>query len=341
MRAGNALFFCADRAMFPAAVFAAHSAGTNARANHFDTYIGVLENSIEPTWIDWVETHVGATVKEVPFSEHIGIAKTANKAFPPSICYRYLFHLFLPDRYRKVIYADADMRMVGDISRLFDLDLGSQAFGACPDVLMAADPKRPAGWAMRHLAGIKWDISIPYANSGLLVIKPDAWLARSLGEQVLKLSREKADVFGLLDQDALNLIVRGDYAPISPVWNMLTRIWCCTDLADIVSPVVLHYASHKPWRPFEWRGSLTETTIYRNFFKNSPWPRFVSLTNDLTWKNAKFYARKWSLERLTGRTKMKPPVGVSLDIYREHICTFPFADKRQGIVVPDAAGVMR
>jgi lipopolysaccharide biosynthesis glycosyltransferase len=325
--------------MFPQALFAAHSALETARAHAFDVIIGVPENSIEPAWLEWAQTNIGVIVKETRLWERVGIAKTM---YPPSVCYRYLFHLFLsPEQYEKLIYIDADIRITGDLSRLFDLDLGSRPFAACPDsVFTSHDPTDHTSWMAQYIASLGWDRSVPYANSGVLVVNPDRWLALEIGEQVIRLSRANVDKFVFIDQDALNTLAHGDFVPISPVWNMLTLLSLSADLSDVIAPAVIHYAGPtKPWQPFKWTADPRERYAYRRFFTRSPWPHLASIVRWRKPRHLKSLAKSWVKWKLTSSVPLPP--GTNIEQYKEHIRTFPFADKTQGLTECDAHGVLR
>lgn len=336
----KALFLCVDRAMFPPALLTAHTAREKACAHTFDIVIAVPENSIEIQWLDWAQSEVGVIVKEVPLPERLGIARTANRRIPPSTCYRYLFDLFVPPQYHKLVYLDADIRVTGDISRLFALDLGSHPFAACPDGGITAH--RANSWAARYVEGLGWDMSIPYANAGVLVIDPKRWLELDIGGRVIHQVRSNLDTYVLIDQCALNVLTRGEFTPISPVWNMQMPIWLATDLSDVVAPAVLHYAGpSKPWVAIDWWGSPDENDAYQRFFRQSPCPSFASIGGRRpTWRQARRYLKRWAKWKLTGRRSPGNPQ-IDVNSYKRHIRTFPFEDKAQGLTSCDTGGVLR
>jgi len=338
----NAIFLSVDRAGFPPAVFAAHTAKINAPADAFDTVIAVPENVVEPLWIHWAEANVGAVVREVSLVEHIGFQKTANRYIPPSTAYRYLFDLFLPSHYDKLIYLDADVRVLGDLSRLFELDLGGHVFAACPDAVVTAYEDGSDPWTANYIAKLGWDLAVTMVNPGLLVIDPRRWLEKDLGRRVMADLREHIDVYLSVDQDALNLLVRGAFQPISPVWNMLTMLWLAADFSDVISPSVLHYAGpQKPWKVKSWGYDQKEILPYREFFRSSPWPDLaLSLWRESpTWKECRRYYRRLLKRTVMGRWPLYPASNV--EKYKDHIRSFDFADKRQRLVACDATGVLR
>jgi lipopolysaccharide biosynthesis glycosyltransferase len=333
------LYLAVDRAMFPPALFTAYTARRHSRAQAFDIVIAVPENSIEPEWLDWACSHIDVNVKEVRFADYLGIDKTSNPMYPPSCCYRYLFDLFIGSGYEKIIYLDADIRVAGDLSRLFDLDLGIFAFAARPGLTTAHDII-PGSWRDKYLRTLEWDIADPYASSGVLVINPERWLGLDFGRRVINFLQNNLEKCLLPDESALNLLIRGEFLPISPVWNMLTTTWLQTDVSDLLCPAVLHHGGNcKPWKVTDWTlttGDRHEAVHYQRFSRNSPLLGFVS-GERLSWKGAKKYAKAFVRRRLGGTID---PL-INLKKYRSHIETFWFADKAQGLIACDVNGVLR
>jgi lipopolysaccharide biosynthesis glycosyltransferase len=341
--ARNALFLAVDRAVFLPAVFTAHTARQNACAHEFDTVIAIPENAVEPAWIDWAQSQIGVIVQEVPMERHLGITKTVNPLYPPSCCYRYLFPHYLSNSYEKLIYLDADIRVAGDISRLFELDLGSSIFASRPGLTVAHDAEAGT-WQQKYLRLMNWDISVPYGSSAVLVIDPQRWQALDFTHKVINCLKENIKICLLADESALNLVSQGEFQPISPVWNMITTIWLESDLSDLLAPAIFHHGgSPKPWHSLEWMaktGDRGEAQEYRNFFRNSPSPHFTSIMQRRpTLKQIRRLLRNWTMWRLTGKPHGKGQTNIGK--YRQHIQSYPFADKAQGITACDDRGVLR
>jgi lipopolysaccharide biosynthesis glycosyltransferase len=337
----RALFLSVDRAMFAPALFAAHTARLNARVHSFDIFIAVPENAIEPAWIDWAEVHIGVHVKEVgKLAERVGLARTANPVLPPSACYRYFFDLVVPERAKRLIYLDADVHVLGDVSRLFDLDLGPHAFAACPDGLIMSQARQSGTWAQRYFAQIGHDASVPYFNTGAMIIDKLRWQNEGISERVMAHLREHLDICVLADQSALNRMFRGAVQPISPVWNFLTAASPRGELLDAVAPAVLHFAGpEKPWKPLTWKQDEKEPQAYRNFFRHSPWPRFCSIWRGTpTWKKMRKYIKRRFLGHMPRLSRQH---ATTVAWYADHIRTFNFADKSQGLVAFDDEHVLR
>jgi glycosyltransferase involved in cell wall biosynthesis len=339
----HALFLCADRAMFPIALFAANSALRNATARPVDAYMLVPENTLEPHWLDWAQQHVQIHIKEVGGLVHrVGITRTSRADFPPRCAIVSFFDLVVPESYERIVYMDADMRAAGDISRLFDLDLGQHAFAACPDGPMVALGADSGTWQGKHLVKLGLAPSLPYLNSGLLLMDVQRWHAEDLSNRVLSYVREHLPVLPFADQDALNVIAHDACLPISPVWNFQTQVGSAKAVG--VAPAVLHYAGpEKPWRPLTWHGDAAEREAWSTFFRSSPWPGLGTAFGDHpTWKQLRRYAKRQLREQILGKPPKKPPRHDQVVApYKAHIHAFDYADRQQGLVAFDAAGVLR
>ncbi len=320
-----------DRGMFGPAMFAAASALRQKAKNPFDLIVAVPENDVPPGWIDHAERQLGVCVREVPFRGMVPIDETINRVYPPSSLFRYFFDRFLDGRYKTVVYLDGDVEVDGDISVLFGLNLEDHLFAAVPDGVILSDV---GGQWRPYLARLGLDPAAPYANTGVLVLDRARWAAQSLSEQLVRYLRDNAEACALLDQSALNAIVRGSFQKISPVWNMLSGIWFNSTIADTVRPVVYHYSgAFKPWQPLTWRYDPAIAESYRKFYNGAPWPAGgkSSTVADLL----KFFGfrRRAFLRRLRGRPVTTPMAPENLQRFKDHLRSEPFADLQQGLTV--------
>ena len=325
--------------MFAPAAFAAHSALRSSPKNPFDLFIAIPQNAVPRAWIDYAETHVGVTVKEVAFEQHLSITKTDNR-LPPSTLYRYFVDRILDSRYRKVVYLDGDMRVDGDISVLFDLDLEGHAFAAAPDGIISSDF---GGQWRPYLTRLGLDDTICYANAGLLVIDPVRWTTQNVSERVLTYLGGHVDACEQMDQSALNAVVRGAFQRLSPVWNMMSGIWFDPNIAETVHPVVFHYSgAKKPWRPLTWPYDRAVTELYREFFRDTPWPHAVNWSGNFAdWLQFVRSRRRGVLRRLRGRPPVKPIPAQTIQKFRQFLRTESFADVRQGLAAWQPDGSLR
>jgi lipopolysaccharide biosynthesis glycosyltransferase len=238
-----------------------------------------------------------------------------------------------------VVYLDADIRVNGDISRLFELDLGNFPFAARPGLTVAHNAE-PGTWRRRYLEMMNWDETVPYGSAGVLIINPSKWLEMDLGSRVIEFVRDNQEICKLADETALNMQVRGQFVPISPIWNMITSLWLSEELNDLLDPIVLHHGgAQKPWSPMKWytvTGDVEESKIYDSFFSETDCP--VPVSEAISWKDRKRYFRRVVQHRLLGQKIDRRDL--NLKKFRDHIQNFEFSDIEQGLTSFNDAGLL-
>jgi lipopolysaccharide biosynthesis glycosyltransferase len=130
------------------------------------------------------------------------------------------------------------------------------------------------------------DLTTPYFNAGLMTIDRAAWRAAGFAKQAAEALRAAPERFPFMEQDALNSLVRGRFAPLSPRYNFMGDFFL-TGLEAQVAPIVLHFVNQpKPWDYADWRGERRFAAAYADWFARSPWP-------------------DWGAQRLRGGAKPK------------------------------------
>ena len=108
--------------------------------------------------------------------------RTENKLRCDYFTLTIYFRLFIPEmfpQYDKAIYIDSDVVVPGDISELYEIDLGDDYIGACPDhsvANVAPDQDYLNAMCYGHICYLEecWDVmpnkmvKVPYQNSKLI-----------------------------------------------------------------------------------------------------------------------------------------------------------------------------
>ena len=112
----------------------------------------------------------------------------------------------------------------------------------------------------------------PYFNAGLMVIDRARWTAMDLGARAVDALRRAPDRYPFVEQSALNELIAGGFAPLSPRYNFMGDFFLL-DMEAAVEPIVRHFVNApKPWQLEEWRGEARFAQDYRDWFAASPWP---------------------------------------------------------------------
>ncbi|KAI0750679.1 glycosyl transferase [Daedaleopsis nitida] len=107
----------------------------------------------------------------------------------------------------RVLYLDADVLVCGDLTELWETDLGGKLLAAATDV----------GWPMGYDGDAELGlVGVPYFNAGVLLV--DLAAIRSRMSDLQQLGR-RTEYSTFRDQDALNLLCRGEWHPLSLKWN--------------------------------------------------------------------------------------------------------------------------
>jgi lipopolysaccharide biosynthesis glycosyltransferase len=161
---------------------------------------------------------------------------------------RLLLADILPDLNR-LLYLDADVIVRHDLTELWMTPLENCPLGAVPDA-WAADSE---AMLLRYPRG--------YFNSGVLLMDLARWRDNYIGQQAVaaaQTAQAVPDSASLVDQGALNDVLRDDWLRISPRWNFTAYFSDATALALGLSgedlavlreePSLVHFVGgYKPW----------------------------------------------------------------------------------------------
>jgi lipopolysaccharide biosynthesis glycosyltransferase len=169
-----------------------------------------------------------------------------TKQFSRSIYTRLLFDRFVDDRHDRVLYLDADVVSCADLQPLWDTPLDGKVLAAVRDHFRL------------DLEEIGFAAEEPYFNSGVLLIDRWAWRSGGFEQRIMEVLTREGHRLPWTDQDALNIVLRGQVKFVGLEWNFQPR---CADVpASFLGlklgqykqlrtrPGIIHYTtSQKPW----------------------------------------------------------------------------------------------
>jgi lipopolysaccharide biosynthesis glycosyltransferase len=147
----------------------------------------------------------------------------------------------IPDSVSRLLFLDADLLVLGDLTELWNSELDGHVAGAVLDNLDAQlKVNRPGLELVPRVQH--------YFNAGVLLIDPQRWREERISEKALEyLKQNPTSPFA--DQDALNVACNG-------IWKKLDSTWNCqdsgkTDIARMSlaeRPAIVHFFTrNKPW----------------------------------------------------------------------------------------------
>lgn len=258
--------FASDNNYVPMLTTTIHSMLENASAR-FMYDIVVLHNGItEPnkaTMREFLEAPGKASVRFVEVGPYVDRYKlsTNNAHIGVETYYRFLIQEIMP-WYDKVLYLDSDLAVLGDVSQLYQMDLGSNLLAAAHDIDFLGNLNMNDGARLKynektlHMAD-----PYGYFQAGVLLLNTAEMRKLHPVSEWLELASNTKLIYN--DQDVLNVACEGRVTYLGWEWNVMHD--CGQRVANVFSfaptdalagynasrsnPRIIHYAGfEKPWK---------------------------------------------------------------------------------------------
>lgn len=246
------IFFAADENYMPYLAVALHSLKENASKQYF-YQIYVLHANMncesenvrklcryadEDLKISFVD--VSGKMEEVKHSLHL-------RDYYTGATYYRIFIADMFPQYEKALYLDSDIAVLGDISELYNAELGDNLVGAIPDGAVASVAQFRT--YTKEVLGIEAE---NYFNAGVLLMNLKAFREYGFYEKFCSLL-EKYKFHVAQDQDYLNVICKDKVRYLGAEWNKMPIE------NDEQTPKLIHYnLTMKPWH--------YENVLYKEYF---------------------------------------------------------------------------
>jgi lipopolysaccharide biosynthesis glycosyltransferase len=192
----------------------------------------------------------------------------------------------------RILYLDSDVIVQGDLSILWDMDLGEAVMAAGLD--LTAKDLSGANLPLRELDLCE---TAPCLNSGVLLIDLQKWREADISAKALRYLRQWPKHALNWDQSALNVVVYGQWRLLDADWN--TPAWladqgsdgCCLDAR------VLHFVGpNKPWMHGYHKNP--SATVFYEWADRTAWRGWRPSILRQACKWAKYRFWKWESELL-------------------------------------------
>lgn len=150
---------------------------------------------------------------------------------------RFFIPEYLPEASR-CIYLDTDLIVCSDLNNLQILDLQGKSSACVVDGGIATPEQQ-----QRLRTKLKLQNPLQYFNSGVMVIDLDAWRRQQIQSKALNIANENYDLLDQMDQDALNIVLAGDWLSLDPKWNTSKG----NAAADFSDGIIHFLGKVKPW----------------------------------------------------------------------------------------------
>ena len=238
------------------------AAASLGRVTPVGSRLVIFQQGIDANEQAWVKAQIsaGLSVEFVEVTDALIADVELPAHLPPATLFRLVVADLLPDDVQRVVYLDIDLLIREDPSPLFDAP--TQVLAAARDVYRPWVGGRPAlPWRELGL-----NPALPYFNAGVLAIDLPAWRTSGIPERCWDLLRDYFLPYS--DQDALNLVLAGEWDEFDPRWNLQADAfidqsfgWVVSDHEQLQTAIddaaIVHFTgADKPW-------STEPTTAYR------------------------------------------------------------------------------
>lgn len=188
----------------------------------------------------------------------IDVFSTALDSFPivkdyfsVEMFYRILAQFVLPNNLDRVLWLDADLIVMKDISSFYH-----QSF-AGKDYIVCADANNDAAWLNNHIQNLALPANHIYFNSGVMLMNLERLRKGQTAEEIIQIAASIKDKLRYPDQDILNYIFAGrvkycDWKQYNYQMQGRTTI----PENDLVNVFVIHYTGpQKPWNYWQLNGA--------------------------------------------------------------------------------------
>ncbi|MEM0986813.1 MAG: glycosyltransferase [Pseudomonadota bacterium] len=202
-----------------------------------------------------------------PDVDALGI-KVLQSRWPRAAYLRLYLDRVFGDDYKRLIYFDADTRVVAPLDGLLSAELRGHPAAAVHDYIYYVSgniqPRRQKIGLGRYA---------PYLQSGVMVFDWPKTLSMNILGKARGLIETSPDRFNSCpDQDALNAALEDRWAPLDPRWNM-HELYLMH--GQKYRPYITHFTSAKPWSRYRQDIWQNAAQWYREQLAGTAWEGFV------------------------------------------------------------------
>lgn len=239
----------------------------NTQAQEFNVYVLQKDRLEKKDELVAVCKEFGMTYHPVFVEESLFENAPVTDRYPTTIYYRLLAHQMLPEDLHKILYLDADLLCINDLSTLYNTPIENYLYASAIHASLTNTTD-----VINKIRLQNFDAD-GYYNSGVLLMNLDEIRKKVAAEEIFNYIREHRLL--LPDQDVLNALYGEQILRVpDQLYNFDTRnsrIYETISLGKwtldwvIKNTVILHYCGRdKPWLTTKNSGRLT--ALYKQYF---------------------------------------------------------------------------
>lgn len=188
------------------------------------------------------------------------------------------YRVFLPElvpEADRVLYFDADLVVLDDLSRLWDTELGDHLLAAVTNLHQWDHAGRPEAIGLPE--------GVEYFNAGVMVLDLARMRAEGTSAELREFIRANAKRLEWRDQDALNLVLGERRLALHPRWNVMSSVLLYPWAEDVfgaeavrearAKPAIRHFEGPSINKPWHYLFAHESREAYLSLRRRTPWPQ--------------------------------------------------------------------
>lgn len=268
----------------------------NNRGYHVNAYVLVdtqLSNSSIRKFSE-LETKYNATIHyiQVDPARFALFPLHKEQHFTVAAYYRLAAAELLPQGIDRILYLDCDIIVNSPLKELLELDMTNYSTAVVDDMCSGLQS---------NYERLKYDSSLRYFNSGVLLINLDYWRTHQIMKQFESYVMQHSDCILWPDQDVLNAVLLDNKKHISIEWNFqmgflkksyfdTLPVYLKTEVLT-TRPKIIHYNQSKPWSVTYYNLPYNDT--WHHYKRISPWKHLWDTYP--SHKKINYFIKRWIL----------------------------------------------
>jgi lipopolysaccharide biosynthesis glycosyltransferase len=184
-----------------------------------------------------------------------------HSSFPLNVYSRLFIPDFVPQDVEKVLYLDADMVVLRDITELWDTQIGDNYIAAVMDPRVQQYDNDWGG--IFNYKELGFPGNTKYFNTGMMLLNIPKWRKDKVAEKVLQCIHDNIKYVNYPDQYGLNIVFANKWKEIDSRWNHFSTI-------DADLPYLIHFVQRKPiYKSYNYNAGYQE--LFYKYLKMSAW----------------------------------------------------------------------
>ncbi len=240
----------------------------NTKQQEFNVYVLQKEKLQRTAELERICNRFNMNYHPVTVNDDLFSKAPVTDRYPTTIYYRLLAHELLPASLHKVLYLDADVLCVNDLTSLYNIPLDDYLYASAIHTNLTNTTD-----VINKIRLQNFDAD-GYYNSGVLLMNLDNIRKKVQAKDIFAYIRSHTLL--LPDQDVLNALYGRDIKSVpDQLYNFDTRkgtIYETISFGEwttdwvLKNTVILHYCGHdKPWLTDKNTGRYT--ALYKNYFQ--------------------------------------------------------------------------